>query len=92
MSQTTWMPRDGVSEERTDLFKTLNEDAFFHGSENLARSPTNGFLAEAYRESGHIQADSILFRERLFPKLDLKVDYSSHKLGRQKRQRRGLDK
>ena len=39
------------------------------------------FLAEAYRRSGHIQADAILFRERLFPKRDLKVDSTLTNLG-----------
>ena len=55
----------------------------------LAKRPTNGFLAEAYRRSRTFQADAILFRERLFPKLDLKVDPAVTNLGARKSKEEG---
>ena len=68
---------------RPFLFKTLNGIRFLP-SEKMARRLKNGFLAEAYRRSSHIQTDALLFRERLFPKLDLKVDPSFTSLGARK--------
>ena len=79
------LSRREVSKERADLFKTMNGDAFFP----LKSWPEDLQMAFWQKPIGdHIQADAILFRGRLFPNLDLRVDSTLTNLGARRSRRK----